>query len=93
MYISLKATLGLLVFPFLVVNHLLEANLVYLTNSGKTEEDCAVGGFVCKNTLTTRHMRHTVRVLIREPILQDKSEMEGRFEREGGEGGGREDEQ
>lgn len=33
-------------------------------------------------------MRHTVLVLIREPILQDKSEMEGRLEGEGDEGGG-----
>ena len=33
-------------------------------------------------------MRHTVLVLIREPILQDKSEMEGWFGGEGDEGGG-----
>lgn len=37
-------------------------------------------------------MRHTVLVLIREPILQDKSKMEGRFGEEGDEGGGREEE-
>lgn len=33
-------------------------------------------------------MRHTVLVLIREPILQDKSEMEGMFGGERDEGGG-----
>lgn len=33
-------------------------------------------------------MRHTGLVLIREPILQDKSEMEGAFGGEGDEGGG-----
>ena len=33
-------------------------------------------------------MRHTVLVLIREPILQDKSGMEGRFGGEGDKGGG-----
>lgn len=34
-------------------------------------------------------MRHAVLVLIREPILQDKSEMEGRSGGEGDEGGGK----
>lgn len=38
-------------------------------------------------------MRHTVLVLIREPILQDKSEMEGRFGGEGDEGGGIDEEE
>lgn len=41
------------------------------------------GGLVCKRLAKTRHMRHGLLVLIREPILQDKSGMEG---------GGREDE-
>lgn len=38
-------------------------------------------------------MRHTVLVLIREPILQHKSEMEGRFGGEGNQGGGMEEEE
>lgn len=38
-------------------------------------------------------MRHTVLELIREPILQDKSEMEGRLRGEGDEGGGIEEEE
>lgn len=37
-------------------------------------------------------MRYTVLVLIREPILQDKSEMDGRFGGKGGGRGGREEE-
>lgn len=37
-------------------------------------------------------MRHTVLVLIREPILQDKSEMEGMFGGERDEGGGKKSE-
>lgn len=35
------------------------------------------GGLVCKRLAKTRHMRHGLLVLIREPILQDKSGMEG----------------
>lgn len=34
-------------------------------------------GLVCKRLAKTRHMRHRLLVLIREPILQDKSEMVG----------------
>lgn len=34
--------------------------------------------------LKTMHMRLTVLELIRDQILKDKSEMEGRFEGEGG---------
>lgn len=36
-------------------------------------------------------MRHAVLVLIREPILQDKSEMEGRFGGDRDKGGGTEE--
>ena len=76
----------------MVVNHLLQANLVYQTNSGGKKEGLGDGGsYYAKNPPKTRHMRHTVLVLIREPILQDKSEMEGRFE--GDKGGGREEEE
>lgn len=76
----------------MVLNHLLQASLLYRTDSGKREKDWEVGGLVCSNPPKTTHKRHTVLVLIREPILQDKSEMEGRFGGEGDEGGGIEEE-
>lgn len=70
-----------------------QAYSIEQTQGKEIGRDWEVGGLVCSNPPKTRHMRHTVLVLIREPILQDKSEMEGRFGGEGDEGGGTEEEE